>query len=352
MPTTRTANSETCKNAAATPSTATKPTIKASITVRNPPGPSRDAKTPPASTNDGKKNLHRDTTTNPPTETPPTNAPTEPEQLMFQVLKQLQEIYDASCKTKANKITIERATFETIATMFQQAYEQMKTKAPIPKSITTPAPENASILDALQQIKASIINLEAKQTARNEAKIEQCPTPKTYADTLKPPITAAQLFKHQEQQRARAEKIQSTILLNFDEADSGTRGRFLFESNENIAVIIEEAIKIQLNISCPILGISKQKNIIKIHHNMNDEDADEVTQYMNWNAIGEGLKLHESIHKVVVHDVHKDAIIFIIIVIGSHYPRISARASSCLSISYICSPFLSGLAGFHPLYYP
>ena len=198
MPTTRTANSETRKNAAATPSTATKPTIKASITIRNPPGPSRDAKIPPASTNDGKKNFHRDTTINPPTETSPTNAPTEPEQLMFQALKQLQEIYDASSKTKANKITIERAAFETIATMFQQAYEQMKTKAPISKPITTPTPENASILDALQQIKASIINLEAKQTARNEAKIEQHPTPKTYADMLKTPITAAQLFRHQE----------------------------------------------------------------------------------------------------------------------------------------------------------
>jgi hypothetical protein len=68
------------------------------------------SKTPPASTNDGKKNFHRDTTTTPPIEIPSTNAPTEPEQLMFQALKQLQEIYDTSCKTKPVKITIERAT--------------------------------------------------------------------------------------------------------------------------------------------------------------------------------------------------------------------------------------------------
>jgi hypothetical protein len=76
---------------------------------------------------------------------------------------------------------IERATFEKIATMFQQAYEQMKTKAP------TPAPENVNILDALQQIKASIVNLEDMQTARNEPKTQQRPTIKSYADTLKPP---------------------------------------------------------------------------------------------------------------------------------------------------------------------
>ena len=107
--------------------------------------------------------------------------------------------------------------------MFQQAYEQMKTKAPTPEPIPTPVPENASILNALQQIKASIINLEAMQTVRNEPKIEQCPTAKIYADILKTPITAAQLFKHQEQQRVRAEKIQSIILLNISEISEEIR---------------------------------------------------------------------------------------------------------------------------------
>jgi hypothetical protein len=41
---------------------------------------------------------------------------------------------------------------------------------------------------------------------------------------------------------------------------------------------------------------------------MNDKDADEVVEHMNWNALVEGLKPHESIHKVVVHGVLKDAI--------------------------------------------
>jgi hypothetical protein len=36
---------------------------------------------------------------------------------------------------------------------------------------------------------------------------------------------------------------------------------------------------------------------------MGDKDAEEVEQYMNWNAIAEGLKPHEGIHGVVVHGV-------------------------------------------------
>ena len=171
MPTTRTANSQTRKNAATTSSTATKPPIKASITVQTPPSPSRDTKTPPTSTDDGKKFFHRDTATTPSTEHPPTNALTEAEQLMIQALKQLQEIYNASCKTNAKQITIERATFEKIATTFQQAYEQIKTKASTPMPTSTPVPENASILNVLQQMKASIANLEAMQATKNETKM-------------------------------------------------------------------------------------------------------------------------------------------------------------------------------------
>ena len=41
-----------------------------------------------------------------------------------------------------------------------------------------------------------------------------------------------------------------------------------------------------------------------------------------------------------------------IVIINSYYPHISARASSCLSVFYICSPFSSGLTDFHPMYCP
>ena len=168
MATKRATNNETRKNAATTTSTASNPSSRPSITAQEPPGPSRDAQTPSTSTDDRMKNFHQDRSTAPSTKTPPSNPTTEAEQLMFQALGQLQEIYNAASKTKANKITIERATFEKIATTFQQAYEQIKTKTPMPTP--APAPENAIILDTLQQIKASIVNLEAMQTIENTPK--------------------------------------------------------------------------------------------------------------------------------------------------------------------------------------
>ena len=219
MPTKRTANSETRKNAATTSSTASNPSVRACITVQDPPGESRDTKTPPTFTDDGKKIFHQDTITASPTETPATNTLTEAEQLMFQALKQLQEIYDASCKTKANKITIERATFEKIAKTFQQAYEQIKAEASTPMPTFTP--ENASILDTLQQIKLRITNLEAKHTTRNAPNIDA--PAKTYTNAIKTLITAAQLHKLQEQQRNRAQIIQSTITLNIIETNEKTQ---------------------------------------------------------------------------------------------------------------------------------
>ena len=39
---------------------------------------------------------------------------------------------------------------------------------------------------------------------------------------------------------------------------------------------------------------------------MSEKDTDEVEQHMNWNAIAEGLKLHENIHDVVIYDIPKD----------------------------------------------
>ena len=85
-----------------------------------------------------------------------------------------------------------------------------------------------------------------------------------------------------------------------------TQQWFQTENNENIATTIQKAIESQLNIPCAIFGINKQQNTIKIHHHMSDEDTEEVTQHMNWNMIAEGLKPHESIYQVIVHDILKD----------------------------------------------
>jgi hypothetical protein len=88
----------------------------------------------------------------------------------------------------------------------------------------TPTLENANILHALQQIKASNNNLEAMQTARNAPNTDA--SAKTYADAIKTPITAAQLHKHQEQQRIRTQRIQSTIALNTSETNEKTQQWF------------------------------------------------------------------------------------------------------------------------------
>jgi hypothetical protein len=45
-------------------------------------------------------------------------------------------------------------------------------------------------------------------------------------------------------------------------------------------------------------------------------------------------------------------LLIIIIIINSYYPRISARASSCLSMFYICYPINSGLTGFSSIILP
>jgi hypothetical protein len=298
----RTTNSDTRKNVPAIPTTASNPPVGACITVQNPPAPSKDAKTPSTITDAGVKNFHQDTT-GPTTATAPNSQPTQAEQLMFQALSKLQDIYNASCNTKVSKITIERATFENIATTFQKAYEHIKTSPPMPKP--TPTPGDASILDALQQINARITNLEAIQTIKIAPKSDAAA--KTYKDVIKThtTVTAAQLYKQQEQQRAREQKIQSTITLNTTEMNDETQKWLHAESSENIAIAIQKAVKTQLHIACAILGISKQQNTIKVHHHMNDEDAIEVEQQMNWNAIAEGLKLHEDIHGVVVHRVPK-----------------------------------------------
>ena len=143
MATKRGVNSDTRKNVASTPSTVNRLVLmfKTLLAYRGTPKPHQ------TSTDKGENYFYQDTTTASLTEISTTSLLPEAEQLMFQALKQLQEIYDDSCKIKPNKNTIERTTFEKIATAFQQAFEQIKTtKAPMP----SPVSKNMNILDALQ----------------------------------------------------------------------------------------------------------------------------------------------------------------------------------------------------------
>jgi len=208
--------SEKPSKAADTLSTASNSSSEPFITVQDNPLSSKDAKIPPTKPNE-KNSFHQNINTAS-TKNTPTTSLKKVEQMMFQALQQLQEIYNVFRETKANKITIERTIFEKIATTFQQAYEQIET---IKEPTTTP--ENTSILDALRQIQADIANINITEAVTNASKAST--SPKTYADTLKTLvlITAAQLHKHQEQQRVRAQKIQFMIILNINETSKKTQ---------------------------------------------------------------------------------------------------------------------------------
>jgi hypothetical protein len=118
---------------------------------------------------------------------------------MFQALKRFMMLPAKQKPTKSRW----NEPHSKIATTFQQlVYEQVKIKT---FTFTpTPALENKSILNVLQQTEARINNLEAMHITRNAPKTD-IPA-KAYTDAIKTPVTAAQLHRHQEQQRARAQK--------------------------------------------------------------------------------------------------------------------------------------------------
>ena len=74
---------------------------------------------------------------------------------------------------------------------------------------------------------------------------------------MKTPITAAQLLRHQEQQRAKEQKIRSIILLDISETCKEAQQWFQTQSYENIAANIETIIKEKLNIIYSIFEISQ-----------------------------------------------------------------------------------------------
>lgn len=56
----------------------------------------------------------------------------------------------------------------------------------------------------------------------------------------------------EEQEQIRAQRIQSTITLNTTETSDETQQWFQIETNENVAINIQKAIKSRLNVSCAI----------------------------------------------------------------------------------------------------
>ena len=257
--------------------------------------PGKDAQTEPPKTKNTEKKAP--STTNEPSPNEGTQASAE--HLMAKALQQLQEIYNNACRSNADQIVIQRPAFEKIATTFQQAYQQIKSN----QSNPVPENDNRSIFNILHQIQARLDKLENLQTANNVS--ETKPKAKTYANTPKPPVTAAELQIQQEKEEIRAQKIRSTIILDTSKTSEDTEQWFKTQQNETIATTVQNAIETQLQISCAILEIKKQPNMIKILHCMSDEDTNEVLTKMNWSEIADGLELHEAVHGVIVHKVPK-----------------------------------------------
>jgi hypothetical protein len=122
--------------------------------------------------------------------------------------------------------------FEKIAMTFQQAYEQMKTKAPIFNPTSTPTPEKAGILDALQQIKANIFSPEAIQTARNEPKTEQCPTARKLPSS---PLSCLDIRNNSEPER---KEFSQSSAFNIDETSKEVQQWFQDQPKNNISPML------------------------------------------------------------------------------------------------------------------
>ena len=106
--------------------------------------------------------------------------------LIAGVLKHLETMYQALCKTQGQTTSMKKGTLEDIGTKLQQAYKyiQKPCQHPPPEA-TTLSVESIMILDALTHIQQSVTNLEAK--------INQ--NPKTYADIIKKTMSPANGFK-------------------------------------------------------------------------------------------------------------------------------------------------------------
>jgi hypothetical protein len=112
----------------------------------------------------------------------------ELEESLFSAIYRLKGIYDDAIETKAEKITIEKGTFEKIATMLQDAWEQSK--------IALRTLEDSTVLQALRHLQDGINRLERKHSALegkvfdNSSKTNTAygaaSSSKTYADAVKP----------------------------------------------------------------------------------------------------------------------------------------------------------------------
>src|SRR5271169_2603942 len=144
--------------------------IQAEIVVQAPPEPSKQVDTVAEASSTEAKNFHRFTHDDGPYQSPLDIV----EELLYHTLQELQSMYNAACKAKTGKITIELPNFEKIATKLQDAWEQAKT--------AQRTREDSKVLSALRQIQASIGGLDQKY---EDIQSKVTEAPKTYAEIIK-----------------------------------------------------------------------------------------------------------------------------------------------------------------------
>ena len=238
----------------------------------------------------------------------------ELEESLFSAIYRLKGIYDDAIETKAEKITIEKGTFEKIATMLQDAWEQSKialrtledssvvsalkqiqtsivgleqkhediqtkiTKAP---EITPPhcEPTDSTVLQALRHLQDGINRLERKHDAL-EAKVFDnssktnttygaASSSKTYADAVKPSNNNDACNKWQQQQTRRAQlkalhkqATTSAITLSIKQATREFRETLTSMPNKAIVERLQIALDNTMGQVPKILGINKLTNAI------------------------------------------------------------------------------------------
>ena len=288
-----------------------------------PPKKNETSKGPPAFTFSPIKPRESEITVQTPSTSTSTNPPavsnmeaakahldSEVEQLILGALQQLQTIYNDACKTRAQTITIKKATFEAIGNGIQQAYEHLK--QPRPSVETQPPDIGSTILDTLTQIQGSIATLETKY---NNIETKITDVPKTYAEIIKSaPFKESKIERltqrRKQREILRKERERHGVTLSLKDMSTDKQQAILTMPPKTIAEGCQKAINrlyVNTSDSPRIIGISKLAKAFRLQFETEEEasTARKLNQTKDdiWSTIFEGLKVHEPMHGIVVHGI-------------------------------------------------
>src|SRR5436305_7097250 len=230
------------------------------------------------------------------------------ERLIFDVLQQLQTMYNNAVKTFSLTVIIKKTTFETIENGLQQAYEHIKQSCAVNIKTESSVIEN-SIMNTLAQIQNSVVNLETKY---NDIEAKVVETLKIYAEIMK--STSLKEFKIEQQtqrrkqrETLRQERQKYGVTLNLKNTKKPKS--ILSMSAKDIAERCQQAINrlyVNTSDSPRIIGVSKLAQSFRLQ--FETEEAIIVRKLNQtkddiWNTAFEGLKIHVPMYGIVVHGI-------------------------------------------------